>query len=197
MPKCLIGAKPALLMDGGRDSCTLTLSNLPLVSTSLGTDKRASEYWDDTYPPEGTRVQFEFAVDDNGLLWETYFVGAIREVSSITERQIVIQIDDLARSSIAALATRSRPRTTRKRRKKCSGRFSRSCSSFVEEIVPPLVRDRKKAALVGRDPCDRLAGMLLKKVTSTEGWPVTGSLRINDGSSPTTTRLRRTTSTSF
>lgn len=170
----------ALLMDGGRDSCTLTLSNLPLVSTSLGTDKRASEYWDDTYPPEGTRVQFEFAVDDNGLLWETYFVGAIREVSSITERQVVIQIDDLGAKFYRRIGDPITTTNYPQAPEEVLGQIQPIVFNFVEEIVPPLVRDRKKAALVDAILATEIAGMLLKKVTSTKGWPVTGSLRIND-----------------
>lgn len=173
----------ACLMDGGEDSCTLTVSNAPLANNYLGAaTARFSDYWNQANPPEGAKVVFEVSTSTTPS-WSTFFVGAIKQVSSTTERQVVLQIADLGtkfdKSIGDPITTTDFPQCP----EESTGKPKPIIFNYVEEFTPVPVRDRKKATLVSQILATEVAttgAPLTKNVNSNKTWPKSGTLSIGD-----------------
>lgn len=173
-----------VLMDGGEDSLSLTVSNVPMASVmpGFGSTTKFSDYWNATFPPEGAKVTFEVSVLQTPL-WEPYFVGAITEVSGITDRTVTLEISDISTKFYRDIGDPITRAEWPQAADAAVDRIKPIALGSVKAFTPPKVRERQRATL--RTPIlasDTISVGTPKDVTvdSNKKWPTTGQLKIDD-----------------
>lgn len=167
------------LVDGGQDGVDITLSNAPDAAGD-----RFSEYWDSTNPPEGARVTFEASkVDATTPVWFTFFVGAVIQVSRVTEQQVVLRIADIGTRFERKIGDQITTTEFPQAPEEVLGSIKPIVLNEVQEYKPPLVREAKTCVLVDSILATETASVavpLQKAVNTTKGWPKVGQARIDD-----------------
>jgi hypothetical protein len=167
------------LVDGGQDGVDITLSNAPDAAGD-----RFSEYWDSTNPPEGARVTFEASkVDATTPVWFTFFVGAVIQVSRVTEQQVVLRIADIGTKFERKIGDQITTTEFPQAPEEVLGSIKPIVLNEVQEYKPPLVREAKTCVLVDSILATETASVavpLQKAVNTTKGWPKVGQARIDD-----------------
>lgn len=164
-----------LNLDGGGDALTLTLSNrlIPDVSGS-----RFSDRWPLADPPKGVGVIVQQSLTESPA-WFLYFVGAVEEVTEVTERTVVIHVAspsaayyrDLGEAIIRTEFPQAADNAVDKIKPIGLGMFS--------GFTPPLVRRRQRSTLKAGFLATDVPPFDLS-VDTNETWPAAGSLEVND-----------------
>lgn len=162
-------------MDQGADHVELKLSNLPIGGF------RFSDRWSALQPPEGVTVTIEWSQAAIGSppAWKAFLVGSIAEVSSVSEQEVTVQVGDVLSEYERDIGD---PITTSEFPQAASGAIGAAKPVVLGEVkgwTPPVVRERKRATTKQEILATDTAPFNLP-VDSTEGWPTSGTLKIDD-----------------
>ena len=169
------------LISGDSDTATLTISNLPMAETTVGSG-RFSDYWSIARPPDGSAVTIDFRTSSTAD-WEQGFVGAISEVSRITEQEVVISLggqdERLYRDIGDVIARAEYPQAE----ESAIDTIKPIILGEVQKFPPPQTRERKSAILkesILAATAINSGATKTVKVDDNTGWPDSGTLKIGD-----------------
>ena len=136
------------VLDGGEDSLALTVSNVPNATTGV----RFSANWDFDNPPEKAPVKLYLTLKDSSegtvTAPELFFVGAISEVSQVTDTQVVLQIESVIRRLDRQIGDPITRTVWPYAPDASVDRVAPIVLGSVKGYTPPLVRERGSALLL-------------------------------------------------